>query len=654
MALRTRCRRGSLIFSMTDLSSSVSSPASSTTTCLRTASARSRTKRGKRAKRVRTDTMRTARTLWWSSRVWRSMRATISWTLTMPSGVSSATACASMVCVVTSSPTRSTRRSTLSTATRMAVASSRSLARRRGGSPVAGMAGSIAGGGMRPGQSDAPAESGRASRAPARAGGAAMVDRSRSRASGAAWAASGAAAIWPRSVRRTSAEARRASITSGVTERPPTRTGSRRLSRTWVKREISVKPIIELLPLRLWAKRKITSTASGASGACSRRSTPASNSASCSVVSSMKSPRNSSFRALVSAAGGSRGAGENDPRVAVPALVDGEKHEERVARPGEAAHASLLHVRAPHVGHGLNLRGGQAHDVGDGVHPHAHDLRADHDEDDHGEAAVLDFRKPELRPQIDDGDDGPPEIHDAGDVGRSVGQRRDRRLPFDLVHGEDGDAVLLLAEPEGQVLALRRRRAAVTPDYRELFHGPRASKFLELVVPGRGRPPSGAVARARAGVRRLRGLGPVSGPASGQSELRLHATAGRIGHGSRLWSRLGRLFGDPEAPHQLLELAGLAREVLGRRRQLLGLRRVRLHHLVHEGDRAVDLLDPPRLLLAGHRDLGDDVGDLLHPGHDLAQHLSRSVHQLGAVVDLVYRVLDEPLDLLGGRRAPLG
>src|SRR6266567_1444580 len=377
MALRTRCRRGSPIFSMTDLSSSVSSPASSTTTRLRMASARSRTNRGNRAKRVRTDTMRTARTLWWSSRAWRSMRAT------------------------------------LSTATRMAVASSRSLARRRGGSPVAGMAGSIAGGGMRPGLLDAPAESGSASRAPALARSASMVDRTRSRASGAAWAASGAAAIWPRSLRRTSAEARRASITSGVTERPPTRTCSRRLSRTWVKREISVKPIMELLPLRLWAKRKITSTASGAWGACSSRSTPASNSASCSVVSSMKRPRNSSFRALVSASGGSRGARVGDPRVAVQDLVDVEKHEELVAGAGEAAHASVLRVRAPQGGHRLDLRGGQAHDVGDGVHPHAHDLRADHDEDDHGEAAVLDFGKPELRAQIDDGDDGPPQIHDA-------------------------------------------------------------------------------------------------------------------------------------------------------------------------------------------------------------------------------------------------
>src|SRR5712691_3431009 len=531
MALRTRCRRGSPIFSMTDLSSSVSSPASSTTTCLCTASARSRTKRGKRAKRVRTDTMRTARTLWWSSRAWRSMRATISWTLTMPSGVTSVTACASMVWVVTSSPTRSTRRSTLSTATRMAVASSRSLARRRGDSAVPRLAGSTVGGRVRPVASGAPAASGRASRASARARSASMVDRTCSRASGAAGAASGPAAIWPTRLRRTSAEARRASITSGVTGRRPTRTCSRRLSRTWVKREISVKPIIELLPLRLWAKRKITSTATGASGACSRRSTPASNSASCSVVSSMKSPRNSSFRALVSAAGGSRG--ENDPRVAVQDLVDVEKHEELVARPGEAAHASLLHVRAPHVGHGLNLRGGQAHDVGDGVHPHAHDLRANHDEDDHGEAAVLDFGKPELHPQIDDGDDGPPKIHDAGDGRRGVGQRRDRRLALDLVHGEDGNAVLLLAEPEGQVLALRRRRAAVTRAYRELVHGPLASKFLELVVPG-GRPPAGSVGRARAGVRRLRGLGPVSGPASGQRELRLHATAGGIQHGSRL------------------------------------------------------------------------------------------------------------------------
>src|SRR5437870_4697175 len=338
MALRTRCRRGSPIFSMTDLSSSVSSPASSTTTRLRMASARSRTNRGKRANRVRTDTMRTARTLWWSSRAWRSMRVTISWTLTMPSGVSSATACASMVCVVTSSPTRSTRRSTLSTATRMAVASSRSLARRRGDSPVPGMAGSSAGGGMR---------------------------------------------------------------------------------------------------------RKITSTASGAWGACSSRSTPASNSASCSVVSSMKRPRNSSFRALVSGAGGSRGARVDDPRVAVQDLVDVEKHEELVAGAGKAAHASVLHVRASQGGHRLDLRGGQAHDVGDGVHPHAHDLRADHDEDDHGEAAVLDFGKPELHPQIDDRDDGPPKIHDAGDGRRGVGQRRDRRLALDLVHREDGNAVLL-------------------------------------------------------------------------------------------------------------------------------------------------------------------------------------------------------------------
>src|SRR5690606_18634792 len=75
--------------------------------------------------------------------------------------------------------------------------------------------------------------------------------------------------------------------------------------------------------------------------------------------------------------------------------------------------------------------------------------------------------------------------------------------------------------------------------------------------------------------------------------------------------------------------------------------RVLLRALVHLGDRLVDLLDARALFLRGRRDVGDDVGDALDAGHDLAHGAPGLVDQLVAVTDLVGRVGDQGLDLLG-------
>jgi hypothetical protein len=52
---------------------------------------------------------------------------------------------------------------------------------------------------------------------------------------------------------------------------------------------------------------------------------------------------------------------------------------------------------------------------------------------------------------------------------------------------------------------------------------------------------------------------------------------------------------------------------------LLDQRRVLLRHLVHLGERLVDLIDPGRLLLTRRSDLRHNVGDLLDRGENLGE-----------------------------------
>src|SRR5581483_9037620 len=103
-----------------------------------------------------------------------------------------------------------------------------------------------------------------------------------------------------------------------------------------------------------------------------------------------------------------------------------------------------------------------------------------------------------------------------------------------------------------------------------------------------------------------------------------------------------------EAADRLRQAAGLLLQRAGRGGRLLHQRGVLLRDLVHLRDGLADLLDALALLLAGRADLGHDVGDALHAGHDLVHGLAGLLHQHGAVADFLHRVVDQGLDLLGG------
>ena len=75
--------------------------------------------------------------------------------------------------------------------------------------------------------------------------------------------------------------------------------------------------------------------------------------------------------------------------------------------------------------------------------------------------------------------------------------------------------------------------------------------------------------------------------------------------------------------------------------------------LVHRVHGLVDLIDTGGLLRRRRRDLGDDVADLLDPGHDIAERPAGLIDQLGPDLDLLDGILDQALDLLrGGRGTP--
>ena len=86
------------------------------------------------------------------------------------------------------------------------------------------------------------------------------------------------------------------------------------------------------------------------------------------------------------------------------------------------------------------------------------------------------------------------------------------------------------------------------------------------------------------------------------------------------------------------------------RRCFLGKGRILLRHLVHAGDRLVDLIDAGRLFRAGRRNLGDDIPNLFHADDDFTERLPRLVDQLSTGVHFSDAVADQVLDLLGGIR----
>ena len=102
----------------------------------------------------------------------------------------------------------------------------------------------------------------------------------------------------------------------------------------------------------------------------------------------------------------------------------------------------------------LDLLAGERQHVGHAVDHDADHPLADVEDDDDGELVVVRAADAELDPQVDDGDDDAAQVDDALDEGRGVGDGGDRIVAADLLDLEDVDPVLLVAEAEGEVLAL--------------------------------------------------------------------------------------------------------------------------------------------------------------------------------------------------------
>jgi hypothetical protein len=128
------------------------------------------------------------------------------------------------------------------------------------------------------------------------------------------------------------------------------------------------------------------------------------------------------------------------------------------------------------------------------------------------------------------------------------------------------------------------------------------------------------------------------------------AGAGRANVGGLLPAVLRR---EAEGAHRLHQRLGLLAHALRRCRRFLHRRGVLLHHPVHLGDGLVHLLHAAALLGRGLRDRRHELGDALHVDHQRLDGVARLLDQLRAVGDLLDRVADEVLDLLGGPGAPL-
>ena len=87
---------------------------------------------------------------------------------------------------------------------------------------------------------------------------------------------------------------------------------------------------------------------------------------------------------------------------------------------------------------------------------------------------------------------------------------------------------------------------------------------------------------------------------------------------------------------------------------LLDQCRVLLRHIAQLQHGVIDLRDTGSLLRGRSADFADQVGDLLHIGHDAFHRFAGRVHELAAVVDLLNAVVDQNLDVLSGRRTLLG
>src|SRR6267378_3553891 len=102
-----------------------------------------------------------------------------------------------------------------------------------------------------------------------------------------------------------------------------------------------------------------------------------------------------------------------------------------------------------------------------------------------------------------------------------------------------------------------------------------------------------------------------------------------------------------EVAHHLAESARLARQLLGRGRQLFGRRGGALRHLVDAGQRAVDLREPRRLLARGRRDCLHQIRRAANRRHEGAEQLAGALGHLDARTR-------QPADFLRGLLAALG
>src|SRR5690606_13078889 len=116
------------------------------------------------------------------------------------------------------------------------------------------------------------------------------------------------------------------------------------------------------------------------------------------------------------------------------------------------------------------------HHVTDRIDHSANGALSDVKHHGHGEVVVFDQAAVEAQAQIDDGDDGAAQIHDALDEGPCIGDARGQFIPTDLLHLQDVDAVRFLAQTEGEVLPCQ------VGLHIEFFHHAHVSLLLAMCV----------------------------------------------------------------------------------------------------------------------------------------------------------------------------
>src|SRR5690606_11579601 len=144
---------------------------------------------------------------------------------------------------------------------------------------------------------------------------------------------------------------------------------------------------------------------------------------------------------------------------AVQQGLDVEQDQHAVVERADAADEAGID-RGAELRGGADLLGGQRHHVGHAVDHAAHHAVLDVQHDHHGEAVVARFLQAQLQAQVDHRHDGAAQVDHALDVLRRVRDAGDRVVAPDLLDLEDVDAVVLLAQGEGEEFAGRGDRGA--------------------------------------------------------------------------------------------------------------------------------------------------------------------------------------------------